>query len=173
MMQVFFYTMAKRTAKNFKRNAGLTMPQKSTRTAYIRGFIKNFELTLDLSNIRRAFDNRCNVGDATYTSIPATANISAFESASETVSVVRDHEEYRLRVRLMGRDTQVFYLTPGFFDKARLIRTSNILDYVDGIELKNDDKKSIKLPFAGSSLEVKVEASLLPENVYNARAYQK
>ena len=91
-----------------KRNTNRRGEGLATRLEYVRGFILNYNLSLNLTDLRQAFEKKDHSGKARYTKI-----YPDFEAATQDLRETNEDGEYRLRVQLMNRSGLAFHLTPG------------------------------------------------------------
>lgn len=157
-------------AKTIQRNPVTQDKRGGSRTLYIADnlnkFISGYLVDIDLSDLRKSFEARASTGNAKY------FETGQYEAATEIFKVSNDKSEYRLNAQLKDRNNLTFHLTPGLQKpQGTNLQSSSIQRFVNGLRLASPDGTVIDRQFNGS-LEVTVNASLLPSGLYAVTLYK-
>ena len=129
-------------------------------------YISGYSVDIDLSDLRKSFEARASTGNAQY------FERDEYAAASDIFAVSTEQGQYRLSVQLKKGDDLTFHLTPGLQKPLGTnLQSGHIKRFVNGVRLASSDGTAIDRPFNGS-LEVTVNASLLPSGLYTVTLYK-
>ena len=135
----------------------------------LRSLIQEYSVPFDLNDIYSAFEQGQKVKSAHYFHVPNKGNTPDYEAATEMFEISSGNDDYLLSVQLKNRPEPKFHITPGVKRyTTHFVPLNDVLKHVTSLIISGNGLEIMR-PFSGRSLEVTVDASLLPSGLYVAR----
>lgn len=137
---------------------------KPIRPGNLREIVLDYNVVANLSEVVMAFKQQENIGSARY------VKYDTFEGAISNPSESYTNFQYRMNIKMTDKTQPKIFFEPGIILHTNPLGTSEIRKFAAGLVLKGGDHK-ITRTFSGSTLEVSVDAALLPSGIYTATFY--